>query len=235
MQNISDYILEKLKLSDNTKVKKIKPNDYNDLRSIIKERLQHREYINKKIIPVDLNDIDVSGIKNFDDLFRGLDLTAVDMSDWNVSNVVVFDHTFFETTGASDLDISNWNTSKGELFNCMFANSDFNGDISNWDLSNAKYTTQMFGKNAYFDCDLSNWDVSNVTEMAGMFYNATVFTGKGLGNWNTGSVTNMSLMFKNCSNLDVDLSTWATGNVNNHENMFEGTNIPKEKQPIFKN
>ena len=71
--------------------------------------------------------------------------------------------------------------------------------------------------------------------MAGMFYNATVFTGKGLDNWDTSSVTNMGLMFKNCSNLDVDLSTWETGNVNNHENMFEGTNIPKEKQPIFKN
>ena len=50
----------------------------------------------------------------------------------------------------------------------MFAYSKFNGDISNWDVSNVVDMGFMF-YDAEFNGDISNWDVSNVTNMAGMF------------------------------------------------------------------
>ena len=53
----------------------------------------------------------------------------------------------------------------------LFQGSSFNGDISQWDVSNVKDMHRMFaysdftGKNG----DISNWDVSNVEDMRDMF------------------------------------------------------------------
>ena len=52
--------------------------------------------------------------------------------------------------------------------NNMFAESNFIGDISNWNVSNVKDMMHMF-YNSKFDGDISNWDVSNVETMYGMF------------------------------------------------------------------
>ena len=47
--------------------------------------------------------------------------------------------------------------------------SQFNGDISNWDVSSVTDMSDMFSE-SQFNGDISNWDVSNVTNMIGMFY-----------------------------------------------------------------
>ena len=53
----------------------------------------------------------------------------------------------------------------------IFYNSNFDGDISNWDVSNVKDMSGMFagsrftGKNG----DISNWDISNVKDMSFIF------------------------------------------------------------------
>ena len=51
----------------------------------------------------------------------------------------------------------------------MFYMSNFNGDISEWDVSNVKDMTSMFD-DSNFNGDISNWDVSNVKYMGYMFY-----------------------------------------------------------------
>ena len=55
----------------------------------------------------------------------------------------------------------------------LFYSSEFNGDISNWDVSNVKIMNCMFYKSK-FDGDISNWDVSNVKvkDMSLMFYDS---------------------------------------------------------------
>ena len=50
----------------------------------------------------------------------------------------------------------------------MFAWSKFNGDISNWDVSNVTNMECMFAWSK-FNGDISNWDVSNVTNNVNMF------------------------------------------------------------------
>ena len=46
----------------------------------------------------------------------------------------------------------------------LFANSKFNGDISEWDVSNVEDMTDMF-RNSNFNGDISKWNVSNVEDM----------------------------------------------------------------------
>jgi len=45
----------------------------------------------------------------------------------------------------------------------MFRKSKFNGDISNWDVSNVTNMIGMFYK-SQFNGDISKWDVSNVID-----------------------------------------------------------------------
>ena len=53
----------------------------------------------------------------------------------------------------------------------MILYSKFNGDLSNWDVSNVEDMRFMFS-NSSFTCengDISKWDVSNVRDMSYMF------------------------------------------------------------------
>mgnify|MGYP002516597932 CR=1 FL=1 len=55
------------------------------------------------------------------------------------------------------------------LFNPpFFILSQFNGDISMWDVSSVTDMSWMFNHSS-FNGNISNWDVSNVTSMRGMF------------------------------------------------------------------
>ena len=72
-------------------------------------------------------------------------------------------------------DISKWNVSKVENMRQMFYDSKFNGDISNWNVSNVTDMSYMF-KDSKFNSDISKWDVSKVKDMSGMFYKSK-FTG----------------------------------------------------------
>ena len=50
----------------------------------------------------------------------------------------------------------------------MFYESEFNRDISKWDVSNVRNMNEMF-KKSKFNGDISKWDVSKVTDMEEMF------------------------------------------------------------------
>ena len=55
-------------------------------------------------------------------------------------------------------------TDMGGMFYC----SEFNKDISQWDVSNVTDMHDMF-HGSKFNGDISQWDVSNVTDMEEMF------------------------------------------------------------------
>ena len=58
-------------------------------------------------------------------------------------------------------DISEWDVSNVKDMNHMFYNSNFNGDISKWDVSNVRNMSEMF-KYSPFNGDISEWDISKV-------------------------------------------------------------------------
>ena len=55
----------------------------------------------------------------------------------------------------------------------LYAES-FKGDLSNWDVRNAKLMGAMFKGASRFNSDLSRWDVSRVENMKNMFSDAEV-------------------------------------------------------------
>ena len=77
-------------------------------------------------------------------------------------------------------DISNWNVSNVEDMSFMFYNSEFNQDISNWNVKNVKNMEAMFLR-SQFNQDISNWNVSNVENMKWMF-EGSKFNGD-IGSW----------------------------------------------------
>ena len=74
----------------------------------------------------------------------------------------------------------------------MFVNeTDFNADISSWDVSSVTDMNGMFRWAHIFNGDISSWDVSNVTNMNLMFHEALDFNGD-IGSWDVSNVTDMS-------------------------------------------
>ena len=130
----------------------------------LKEQLQ--DIIIKRIetygLDCDLNDIDVSKIKDMSNLF--------------------------------DAD-------KNDIFKY------FNGDISQWNVSNVVNMCRMFYGCKNFNCDLSRWNVSNVENMYAMFRYCTNFNGD-ISKWNVSNVKNMVDMFYECTNFRQNLEYW---------------------------
>ena len=66
-------------------------------------------------------------------------------------------------------DIRGWNVSQVTNMDALFrGKSNFNEDISSWNVSNVKSLYNCFRETS-FNQDIGNWDVSNVTNMKGAF------------------------------------------------------------------
>ena len=99
--------------------------------------------------------------------------------------------------------------------------TDFNQDISSWDVSSVTTMSLMFYQASAFNQDLSNWDVSSVTDMGNMFETATAFN-QDISGWDVSSVTNMMHMFNFATSFNQDISGWNVSSVNNMPGMFYG-------------
>ena len=118
----------------------------------------------------------------------------------------------------------NWlDVSKITNMSGMFLDIPFNGDISEWDVSNVENMQNMFDHCVQFtgiNTDLTNWDVSNVKNMNAMFYLCS-FNGihNDLANWDVSKVEDMETMFA-YSPFNSDISKWNVSHVKYMDSMF---------------
>ena len=126
-------------------------------------------------------------------------LTTLDLSSFNTSNVTDMSYMFDVTPKLATLDLSNFDTSQVTTMSHMFD-------------SVSSLTT----------LNLSNFDTSNVTDMRGMFYGMANLTTLNLSSFDTSKVMNMSEMFYDMANLTtLDLSSFDTSMVISMQAMFE--------------
>lgn len=114
-------------------------------------------------------------------------------------------------------DISSWDVSSVNLMNRMFSNTPFNQAIGSWDVSSVTDMSGMFFWTLSFNQPLNNWDTSSVTSMSSMFWYSEF--NQPIGNWDVSNVINMGNMFIN-SPFNQDISSWDVSNVTEMNSMF---------------
>jgi len=120
----------------------------------------------------------------------------------------------------TDADLNHINTSQVTDMHCLFMDTDFQGDVSQWDVSNVKDMSYMFIRCYNFNCDLSKWDVSNVTNMYAIFYECSNFN-KDISDWDVSKVKDMRDTFNGCTSFNQDISKWDIRSVRKMDSMFE--------------
>lgn len=136
------------------------------------------------------------------------------------SNVTNMSSTFSYDTEFNS-DISSWDVSSVTTMNSMFYNaSAFNQDISMWDTSKVINMGAMFMYAYAFNRDLSSWNVSSVTNMSNTFGYATAFN-QDISSWNVSSVTDMGYMFSYATTFNQDISSWDVSSATSMNRMFK--------------
>ena len=101
----------------------------------------------------------------------------------------------------------------------MFSRSNFNQNISSWNLVNVTNMSAMFYLNSSFNQNIGMWNVSNVIDMTSIFTFATGFN-QNIGNWNVLKATDMTNVFNSASSFNQNISSWNVSNVTNMGSMF---------------
>ena len=195
--SLTSFINERLQINkEYTEVHTEKPATARDLRQIIKDRIDKQGPGTIKE-PINLNDIDVSEIDDFTQLFwyigYSYKIKAIDISDWDVSHVTSFKSMFAE---CSQLQ--------------------YVGDLSRWDVSECSNFASMFN-----DCkflrnigDISKWKLTKANDIHSMFNGCKRLENIGdVGQWDVSHVRNFNFIFKGCEKLKpIDLNNWKIHN-----------------------
>uniref|UniRef100_A0A7S1FY90 BspA family leucine-rich repeat surface protein n=2 Tax=Corethron hystrix TaxID=216773 RepID=A0A7S1FY90_9STRA len=143
------------------------------------------------------------------------------IGDWNFCAECSMEKLFYEKSDFNE-DISGWDV--GEVVNMYqmfdFA-AEFNQDLSGWDVSKVTRMRKLFESATKFNQDLSEWDVSKVTSLAQMFNEGTDFN-KNISEWDVSRVTEMGKMFGDAISFNQNLSEWDVSQVTKMKNMFNG-------------
>ena len=265
MKTLNQYIQEKLIINKDYRDTTIVVKSFDELRKIIVDR-----YIKlgpgTKQNPIDFNDIDVSNLDSFRGKYKKMGIFEetkfkyIDISYWDVSNVIDMSNMFFlctelesvgdisglDISSVTDMsymfafckkfnqDLSKWNVSNVNDMSYMFAFcKKFNQDISRWDVSSVITMFNMFLGCEFFNQDISSWDVSGVTDMEYMFQGCNNFN-QNISDWDVSNVTDIRFMFFGCKSFNQDISNWNVSKVMYRMGMFDGCSIKNEYKPKFK-
>ena len=122
-------------------------------------------------------------------------------------------------------DLSQWDVSQVTNLDSTFAGCEkFNGDLSKWNVGNVTSMRYSFFGCDVFNANLSEWNVGRVVDMGDMLYGCYAFNSD-LSRWNVAQVANMDQLFYNCWAFNADISKWNVARVTTMNRMFYGCKI----------
>lgn len=123
----------------------------------------------------------------------GVPLNKLNLDKWDISQCTDTSN-MFKGCNLSGIDISGWDTGNVQNMNNMFEYAINVGDISTWNTSNCR---QMRGTFKNYDGDIpdiSSWDTSSLTTGKGIF--AFCYSGTpDISAWNLDNCTDKELMY----------------------------------------
>ena len=149
--------------------------------------------------------VDTITLTNMKDMFRNCSsLQSLDVSNWDVSNVIDFIYMFDSCSSLQSLDVSNWNvgnaTGMGNMFySCSSLQS---LDVSNWDVSNVTSIYNMFyGCSSLKELDVRNWDTRNLKKIYNTFNSCISLQMLDVSKWDASKVETITIPFGGCTSL----------------------------------
>ncbi len=138
-----------------------------------------------------------------------------DLNHIDVSNIRVFDGLF--SNSQFEGDVSQWNMGNAISVEGMFRDCPFTGDISNWNMQNVERAKSMFMRSG-FNGYISRWDVHKLEVANHMFYRSA-FNGD-ISAWDVRALTHALGMFED-SDFCGDVSAWCPTHLAHTKNMFK--------------
>lgn len=178
-----------------------------------------------------LNSWNVGNVINMSSMFGNTYLFNQNIGSWDVSNVTNMNfmfqggspsaHTF--NNGGSP-SISAWTTSSvTTMFGMFNANTSFNQNIGNWNVSKVNDFGGMFLVSSFDNGgspSISGWTI-NTTNNVSMYwmFRASPFN-QPIGSWNVSKVTNMESMFHTALSFNQNIGSWNVSGVTTFTNFM---------------
>ena len=168
--------------------------------------------LNKLTLP---RKVKTEKLESMFDMFDGCSsLTALDLSAWNLNNVINMESLFKNCSGLTSVALPKVTSKKIQYMQRMFSgcSSLTSIDLSGWNVENVTEMGDLFyGCSNLKDLDLSGWTPRSLTKIYRMFLNCTSLESINLSGWNLENMTEIQYMFSGCTSLKtVDLSNWKT-------------------------
>ncbi|MCT4613401.1 MAG: cadherin domain-containing protein [Marinifilaceae bacterium] len=179
----------------------------------------------KKEIKILVKNWGTNNWKNLNFGFMGCTNLIIDSKDSPDLSECQSLSSLFENATNFNSNISKWNVSGIKDFSRMFANTNiFDQNINNWTMSAATDLSYMFLNSKNFNGLISDWDVSNVENIEGIFQGSERFN-KDINSWNLIKATSLANFFKDAKAYNKPLDSWDVSNITNFESMFENAEM----------
>lgn len=181
-----------------------------------------------------LENVNTSYVTNMYSMFAGNDnLTDLNLSGFDVSNVIDAQDMFMHNPMIKKLDLSNWKFSENTMLDGMFNDDDYylkgnvNLNLSGWDVTKIDiqlFFTELLTSVGIETLDLSNWYV-NPDVMEGIWVECSASSqhieNMNLSNWEfTRVIDNIGDLVPYHRVINLDLSGWDTSMISTFSGAF---------------